>query len=921
MPKGDEITTKFRVDISDLKAGIADANQQIKLANAEFKAATAGMDDWAKSADGIKAKLNQLESVLSAQKTKLEAYTKELERQQSAYDENGRRAAELRAKLEDLADKGVSKTSKEYKEYENALAACEKEQESNKKAVDDLKITILNQQAAVNKTGAEIGKYNTSLDALEKEEGEAEKSTKDLDKSVDEIGESAEKTGGKFDGLGKKIAAGVAAGLAALGTAAVAAGKGIWEMSNRAAEAGDAIDKQSQKVGLSYESYQKWDYAMQLAGTSMSSCTTGLKTLTNTFDDAQNGSEGAIKKFERLGLSLDDLEGKSREEVFGAVVEALQGVADETEKAALANDMFGKSGQDLLPLLNQSAEATQELLQQAEDYGMVMSDEAVKASAEFEDSLTRMRGTISGIKNNLMGDMLPSITTLLDGFTDLAAGVDGGGEKIQEGVSGIIASIEQMIPQAVEFITRIAQAVLEAAPEIIVSLASGISSSIPIIIQELSAVLPGIVTTIVKLLVESIPVLLDGAIQLFMALVEALPVIIQELSAVLPEVVTTIVELLVDSIPVLLDGAIQLFMALIEALPIIITALTSALPEIVSKIVEVLIENVPVLLAGAVQLFMALVEAIPIIVQSLIEALPQIVEAFQTGLFEPVGEVFADLWDEIVAIWEVAAGWFDENVIQPVTRFFAGLWDGIVKTFGDVKGWFEEKFTSARDAILGAWSTVSAWFSGVWSEIAGVYEGVKSWFSERFEGAVNGIKTAFGAIGSWFSSIWEGIKKTFEPVSTWFGGIFRDASDAIKAPLNAIISGVNAVIDGLNALSIDIPDWVPGFGGKKFGFDIARIPKLEQGGILPRGQMGLLEGSGAEAVVPLERNKAWISEVAGDMLRQIAGTGGGAAGTVVGGSREVNFTQIINAPKAPSRIELYRQTRNLLSYARATGGV
>ena len=198
MAKGEEITTRFRVDISDLKSGIADANQQIKLANAEFKAATAGMDDWSKSADGIKAKLSQLESVLSAQKSKLEAYTEQLSRQEKAYDENGRRAAELRSKLEELANNGVAKTSKEYKEYENALAACEKEQESNRKAVDSLRITVLDQQAAVNKTEAEIGRYNSTLDNLEGAAGEADQASDELADSLKDAGDAADDASGGF---------------------------------------------------------------------------------------------------------------------------------------------------------------------------------------------------------------------------------------------------------------------------------------------------------------------------------------------------------------------------------------------------------------------------------------------------------------------------------------------------------------------------------------------------------------------------------------------------------------------------------------------------------------------------------------------------------------------------------------------------
>lgn len=933
MPKNDEITTKFKVDISDLKSGISEANQQIKLANAEFKAATAGMDDWAKSADGIRAKLGQLESVLSAQKSKLEAYNTELERQKDAYDENGKRAAELRATLEDLTKNGVSKTSDEYKKYENALAACEAEQEKNKKAVDRLSITVLDQQAAVGKTQAEIGRYNTSLDTLEKESGEADKSTQELDKAVDDAGKTAEEAGGKFDGLGKKIAAGVAAGMAALGALAVETGKKIWQMSNEVAEAGDRIDKQSQKVGLSYESYQKWDYAMQLAGTSMSNCTTGLKTLTNTFDDALQGSDGAITKFDRLGISLDDLKGKSREDIFGTVVEALQNVADDTERAALANDMFGKSGQDLLPLLNQSSVETRALLQEAEDYGMVMSDDAVKASAEFEDSLTRLKGTMGGIKNSMTGDILPSLTTLLDGFTDLAAGVDGGGEKIKDGVSGILESVETMIPQIVSFVTRIAEAVLEAAPEIIKGLATGITEAIPQILPALTSAITSIaemlvelapelitvgveillalidgftqaiptlaekvvevVPTVVTALVGAIPDLLKGAIEFFLAIVQAIPEIIPALIEALPEIITAISEALVEGIPMLIEGSIQLLMAIIDAIPVIVTALTENLPQIIEAIVTTLVDNIPVLLEGAVTLFMALVEAIPVIVEELIKALPQIVDALMEFLTGPALDLFVELWEGIKAV------------------------------FKNLGQWFSIKFKNAWEGIQAAWSAVGQWFADLWESIKEVFSGIGDWFGEKFDAAWQTIKGAWSGVERWFSDLWEGIKEIFSGVGDWFGETFEKVGSAIKAPLNAVIRAMNTVIDGLNTISIDVPDWVPLLGGKTFGFNLGKIPELAQGGVLGRGQTGFLEGNGAEAVVPLDQNKFWIREVVEEMIGQMKAAEAAGEITSIGGSRDYNFTQIINAPQAPSRIEIYRQTRNLLSYARATaaGGV
>ena len=89
------------------------------------------------------------------------------------------------------------------------------------------------------------------------------------------------------------------------------------------------------------------------------------------------------------------------------------------------------------------------------------------------------------------------------------------------------------------------------------------------------------------------------------------------------------------------------------------------------------------------------------------------------------------------------------------------------------------------------------------------------------------------------------------------------------------------------------------------------LPKLARGGVLKRGEVGLLEGTGAEAVVPLENNAAWIGAVADDMRREMKTVNIGGGMTT--NDNRTTFTQNIYAPTAPSRFELYRQTKNLLA--------
>ena len=114
-------------------------------------------------------------------------------------------------------------------------------------------------------------------------------------------------------------------------------------------------------------------------------------------------------------------------------------------------------------------------------------------------------------------------------------------------------------------------------------------------------------------------------------------------------------------------------------------------------------------------------------------------------------------------------------------------------------------------------------------------------------------------------------------------------------------------------------DWLIWYLGVNVGkINRVSFPRLEKGGILKKGQVGLLEGSGDEAVVPLDKNKHWIKAVASEMKDQLKQESSSISNVTNNTTSNVNnYTQIINAPKQPSRLELYRQTRNLLNLVKA----
>ena len=124
-----ETTTKFKVDISDLKKNIQEANRQIRLANAEFKAASAGLDNWAKSADGVSAKITQTQKVLASQKTILADYEKQLELIVREYGANSKEADEMRIKIENQKA-AVAKSEKALSDYQKQLVQLKEEEQS-----------------------------------------------------------------------------------------------------------------------------------------------------------------------------------------------------------------------------------------------------------------------------------------------------------------------------------------------------------------------------------------------------------------------------------------------------------------------------------------------------------------------------------------------------------------------------------------------------------------------------------------------------------------------------------------------------------------------------------------------------------------------------------------------------------------------
>ena len=319
-------------------------------------------------------------------------------------------------------------------------------------------------------------------------------------------------------------------------------------MVSDTASAGDEVDKMSQKLGLSAEAYQEWDYVLSQSGVDITSLETGMKTLTNNIDDLRNSTGDGTSELEQLGISIEDVNTLSREEIFEKTISALQNVSDETEKATIANDLFGKSGQSLLPLLNQSNVSTEELMAQIQELGYVMSDEAVQASVDFTDAQDNMTKAIEGVSNSIGAMALPALTNLMGSATDAASAFssffsgDISADEFNSELVGIVENVVETISSAlpefleigksilstlIEGIGQVLPTLIEAAGQIITTLITSIISILPKIFSAASGIINELVSSLIRLLPDIISTGMQILISLINGIASELPTLFQ----------------------------------------------------------------------------------------------------------------------------------------------------------------------------------------------------------------------------------------------------------------------------------------------------------------------------------------------------------------------------------------------------------
>lgn len=206
---------------------------------------------------------------------------------------------------------------------------------------------------------------------------------------------------------------GLASGIGkAFGIASAVAGSALVVIAKSAIDAADRLTELSEQTGISVEELSRLGYVAKLSGTDLESLNGSLTKFSKNINEAAAGSKSQAEAFAAIGVSVKDAEGniKSVDQLLIEVADRFAGYEDGASKAALAQEFFGKSGADLIPLLNQGADGIQRLKDESDALGATISTNTAQAAAQFNDNLDKLTTVAQGVANQFAAALLPALS-------------------------------------------------------------------------------------------------------------------------------------------------------------------------------------------------------------------------------------------------------------------------------------------------------------------------------------------------------------------------------------------------------------------------------------------------------------------------------------------------------------------------------
>lgn len=819
MGRENETTTKYKVDISELVKGMQTAKRQIAMANAEFKKQIAGLDDWSKSADGVSAKLTQLDKTFNSQKSVLANLEKQYELTVQQMGEDSKEAENLKIKI-DNQKASMAKTEKQIRQYTDSLAEIKSQSNQSETALDKLSRTISEQEqelsdlkTAYANTVLEYGKSSKKAKSLadqidilssdladnKKEMDKAGKAADELDNSLDDSADGAKNASGGFTVLKGALADLVADGI----RTAVDGFKELISSSDQASNRFQAA------TGVTAEAMEKYNDVIENIyknnfGDSLEDVAEKMakvKEITGELDASK------LQKMTEAGITLEDTFGMD-------MTETLRGVQS-------LMDHFGMSADEAFDLM---ASGAQNGLNYTDELGDNVSEYAGKfaeAGYSAEEYFQLLKNGSEGGAYNLdkVNDAINEVTTrLADGTIEESLGMFSAEtadvfKMWQEGratqsdvISEIIADIDDATTEqekmnlaakafgtmaedgGVKFIQSLSTVghsfdqtkgkmdeIKQMRYDDVMSQLSGLGRTVKmdLIAPFVNELLPYLKEG-VSYVVGKMPDITNSIKPAVQAVGEFIGWIIDNKDLVIAGITGIATALLAWDVVTMIQGivgAVKAFQLANEGATVAQMALNLAMSL---NPIGIIISLVTALVAAFIVLWNKS-EAFRTFWINLWDAIVSTVSTVVTA----ISDFFSGLWDSIVAIWSTVSEWFNTCVIQPIVGFFSGLW-----------------------------TTVSGFFSQLWTDIVAIFTPAVEWFTELFTSIWGTMSSVINVIVGLVQGCWAMICRVFEVAGEWFGtNVIQPIADFFKTLWNGLSSGANAVWEAISGVFSIVADW------------------------------------------------------------------------------------------------------------------
>ena len=394
------INTKFTLSgEKEYKQAISEIGSGMKVLDSEMRKVSSAYAQNADSVEALNAKNDVLERKISTQAEKIEYLKAALQQSAEKYGEADKRTMQWQTSLNN-AEAELNNLNNQFDENKQKIADSSKEMGNLGDVVNGL----------TSKLGIQLPDgMKSSMNAM-----------------------------GSLDAQSLALAGGFAAVAAAI----IKAEKAMISMTKESAAFADNIITLSMQTGQSTEQLQEFAYASELIDVSVDTLQGSLTKLTNNMQDTMNGTGNAKASFEALGVSVTNADGsmRSANDVFYETIDALGQVKNETERDAMAMDIFGRSAQDLNPLIIQGSKTLKAYADEAHNVGYVLDDEALSALGAVDDAYQRLQKTQEGVKNQLSAEFAPYLEEFYGDVTTMAK---DGGKALKD--SGIVDAFGMLL--------------------------------------------------------------------------------------------------------------------------------------------------------------------------------------------------------------------------------------------------------------------------------------------------------------------------------------------------------------------------------------------------------------------------------------------------------------------------------------------